>query len=588
VANYSTYFDEYTVGVQPSDWSERWNLVNSDWTAEASDGTGATKDARLQNTATSDGRRLLSWDAVDADSNRDDVEVLARVRSTSKLNNQNWLALRAAGAAGSELETGYIAQLGSGARLEIGRYVSGSFSSLETFLFTWAPNTWYWVRFRANGTSLKAKVWEGDHSPEPAGWDIEVTDASISAAGWVGVGNFESTGIRSYDAIAVGTNGATAAFPGTPESRMTQAALLVLAESTADVRMTQAALLVLAQDAPAGPDVRMTQAALLVLAQDAPADPDVRMTQAALLVLAESTADVRMTQAALLVLADQVPCLTRWAQTWTITRTDGTVQGFTSLDRDLTFRGVVHLSCAGMSATAVEVSGIVGGQGSQELRGILSAAGVSETDLYHGLYDGAVLESWLVPWDNAGGETPVPLIRGVLGQDRHDVNELSIEILTDSAKLQQSALLEIFTPTCRYGFGTQNDARCPADLTALTVSGTVTATAVPVSPNNAARRIFTDSARGEADRHFDLGQITWTSGANAGARSEVKSFTAGQFVLWDATLNPIALSDGYDATPGCNKSTADHLRFNADLVDFGGFPHVPGIDSISDTPDSKG
>jgi uncharacterized phage protein (TIGR02218 family) len=346
--------------------------------------------------------------------------------------------------------------------------------------------------------------------------------------------------------------------------------------------MTQAVLLALATP-EAG--VRMTQAALLALATP---EAGARMTQAALLALAEFDADLRTTQAAMLVLADQVGCLTRWAQTWTITRTDGTVQGFTSLDRALTFRGVVHQSCASMAATAVEVSSIVGGQGSQELRGILSAAGVSESDLYHGLYDGALLESWLVPWENSGGELPVPLIVGVLGQDRHDVNELSIEILTDSAKLQQSALLEIFTPTCRYGFGSQNDPRCPVDLTALTVSGTVTTTAVPVSPNNAARRIFVDSSRGEADRHFDLGQITWTSGANSGASSEIKSFAAGQFVLWDATLNPIALGDGYDATPGCNKSTTDHLRFNADLVDFGGFPHVPGIDSISDTPDAKG
>jgi uncharacterized phage protein (TIGR02218 family) len=360
--------------------------------------------------------------------------------------------------------------------------------------------------------------------------------------------------------------------------------MLALAEFDAEVRVTQAALLVL--DAPEA-DARMTQLAALVLAEDAPL-VEARATQVVALTLAEFDAAIRTTQAAMLVLADQVGCFTRWAQTWTITRTDGTVQGFTSLDRALTFRGVVHLSCAGMSATAVEVSGIVGGQGSQELRGILSAAGVSETDLYHGLYDGALLESWLVPWENSGGELPVPLIVGVLGQDRHDVNELSIEILTDSAKLQQSALLEIFTPTCRYGFGTQNDARCPVDLTALTVSGTVTSAVVPVSPNNAARRIFTDSARGEADRHFDLGQITWTSGANSGASSEIKSFATGQFVLWDATLNPIAPGDGYDATPGCNKSTTDHLRFNADLVDFGGFPHVPGIDSISDTPDAKG
>lgn len=346
-------------------------------------------------------------------------------------------------------------------------------------------------------------------------------------------------------------------------------------------RTTQLAALTLSEGET---DARITQAPVLALTESA---ADARATQAPVLVLTQVFTGAFFTQAPVLVLADQVPCLTRWAQVWTVTRTDGVVNGFTSLDRDLTFKGVVHKSCGSMSATAVDMSSIVGGQGSQELRGILSDAGVNEVDLYHGLYDGAILESWMVPWENSGGELPTPLIRGVLGRDNHDVNEFSIELLTDSAKLQQTAMLENYTPTCRYGFGTSNDSRCPVDLGPLTVSGSVTGTEALIIPNNGGRRIFTDSTRGEADGHFDLGQITWTSGANAGASSEIKSFVAGRFELWDATLNPIALSDGYDATPGCNKSTTDHLRFNSDLVDFGGFPHVPGNDSIFDTPDSK-
>jgi len=559
-----TYFEGYTTGVQPSDWSSRWVTTGETWAVqEAADDI---RGKHLQHDRTTTARRLLSWDTPAGGSDTD-TDLLVRWRSSTQFGEQFYLALRGSG--GAATETGYVFRNTASTSIQISLFNAGGLSAVGSAVSipSIIPNAWYWLRFQARGSALKAKMWSGDHEAEPAAWTIERTNSTLAGPGWFGVGNAASSATRRYDAVAVGTAGDDAVFPVSEDARTTQAAMLVLDAPDADARMTQLAALVLAEDAP------------LV---------EARATQVVALTLAEFDASIRTTQVAMLVLADQVGCFTRWAQTWTITRTDGVVQGFTSLDRALTFRGAAHQSCGSMSATAVEVSSIVGGQGSQELRGILSAAGVSESDLYHGLYDGALLESWLVPWENSGGETPVPLIVGVLGQDRHDVNELSIEILTDSAKLQQSALLEIFTPTCRYGFGAQNDARCPVDLTALTVSGTVTTTAVPVSPNNAARRVFVDSSRGEADRHFDLGQITWTSGANSGASSEIKSFAAGQFVLWDATLNPIALGDGYDATPGCNKSTTDHLRFNADLVDFGGFPHVPGIDSISDTPDAKG
>lgn len=365
----------------------------------------------------------------------------------------------------------------------------------------------------------------------------------------------------------------TEAFPDPPpppsdEARITQQATLVLSTSDSDVRITQAATLAL---------VFMPDAA-----------EEIRITQAAALALAEYEADIRITQLTTLVLADQVPCLTRWAQTWTITRTDGQVFAFTSLDRPLTFRGVVHQPCNSLAASAVELSTIVGVTGSMELRGTLADGGVSETDLYNGLFDGASIEVWMMPWDNAGGEIPFRLMAGVTGASSSGDTDFSQEILTASAQLGQRALLETFTPSCRYEFGNQVDPRCPVDLVALTVTGSATGLPIPNASTNATRRIFTDSTRIEADGFFNLGRITWTSGLNAGATSEVKDFTAGQFILWEALLFPIALTDAYSLTPSCDKSPAGHLQFNADMVDFGGFPDVPGGDALVATPDSRG
>lgn len=566
MAIYFTDFSEYTTGVQPSDWTERWVTTDSTWTKEDDGGTGALGGARLQHVATVDGRRLLSWDDIDADADRDNSEVLARVRSNSTSAAQNTIVIRGSGAAGSE--NGYQIRFRDGTALDLFKLVAGVATQIGTDIpFTWIAQKWYWVRFRVNGSDLKIKVWDGDHEQEPAAWNRETTDTAITGDGWVGFGAFESTGTRSYDDIAIGTNGDTAAFPTSDDVRVTQTPVLVLSAADSDVRVTQAAVLVLGELTDAAPT---------------------RITQVATLALVGFDAGIRVTQTAVLVLADQVNCLTKWAQTWTITRTDGEVFAFTSHDMSITFRGVVHSPCNSIMATAVELSTAMGTSGNQDLTGLLSDVGITEADIYNGLYDGATIESWMVPWENSGGEIPFRLMGGVIGSAGFGELTHNQEILSDSARLQQTALLETYTPGCRYKFGNVNDSRCPVNLSALQVSGSVTGTAIPNASTSATRRIFTDSTRAEADGYFNLGVVTWTSGQNVGAQSEIKDFTSDQFVLWEALLFPIAIGDTYTATPGCDKSTADHLVFNADLVDFGGFPDVPGNDSILQSPDAKG
>jgi hypothetical protein len=39
-----------------------------------------------------------------------------------------------------------------------------------------------WVRFKVEGSTLMAKVWT-DGTPEPASWEVQATDASLSSAG---------------------------------------------------------------------------------------------------------------------------------------------------------------------------------------------------------------------------------------------------------------------------------------------------------------------------------------------------------------------------------------------------------------------
>jgi hypothetical protein len=58
--------------------------------------------------------------------------------------------------------------------------------SAVTTQFTHAAGTWYKMRFRIEGTALKAKLWTLGTS-EPGTWDITTTDSDLVGVGSVGV-----------------------------------------------------------------------------------------------------------------------------------------------------------------------------------------------------------------------------------------------------------------------------------------------------------------------------------------------------------------------------------------------------------------
>ncbi len=377
------------------------------------------------------------------------------------------------------------------------------------------------------------------------------------------------TGAFTFDNIA-GTNGTASitiiiSDDSPPadaiSTRLTQAAYLVLTEGNAATRVTQSVFMVLHA-----------------------VTPPVRITQSPFLVLAEFDAMTRNTQAVMLALVDHVACITKWAQTWTITRTDGQVFAFTSLDRDLTFKGVVHKACDSLLASSTEMSSALGSVGSMELAGIISDDAIKDEELYNGLFDGAVVEVWVVPWENSGGELPFRILAGTLGDVQQGLTSFSAEIVTPGAIMKQKPLVEVVTPGCRYELG---DTRCAFDLSTLEVSGSVTGVLLQNTINAGNKRIFIDSTRTEDDRHFEYGEITWTSGDNVGLSTEIKDFSSGTFTLWTPLLHKIVLGDTYTARPGCDKTVSVCKAKFDNFVNYGGFPDVPGQDQIIKAPDSK-
>lgn len=316
------------------------------------------------------------------------------------------------------------------------------------------------------------------------------------------------------------------------------------------------------------PEVRVDQGGILALVKTG---VDVSVDQGGIQALVAITPAVPVAQAGMLVLAGGSPCGTRWAQIWTITRTDGEVWRFTSKDTDLEYLGNTYLACDSLVPSASEGVSEVDSAGTMDLSGAVGGEGLHPGELYSGLFDGADVEAWLIAWAGEGPRRR--LLKGKFGPVELGETGFKVEIIGDGGKLSQTPLVFLLQPGCRWLFG---DSRCGKALGPLTVTGTV--------DSGTGQRSFVDAARGETAGYFTRGRVTFTTGANAGVSAEIKEHTAGgNFELWPRLQFAVMAGDQYSMTPGCTNIKDSSGGTNgctawANLSRYGGFDKVPGGD----------
>lgn len=332
----------------------------------------------------------------------------------------------------------------------------------------------------------------------------------------------------------------------------------------------------MALGAPAAPPVAAGQLAALALAEPPP--PPVRASQAALLGLAEVVPHVAASQAALLVLAHGSDCVTAACQLWTIYRRDGVIFRYTSHDQPVKRGPFVYSPCRSLDPSASENASTLGSVGDIELTGIIDDDGISEADLYGGLFDDAYVTVDLYSWGDAR-VPPRRLAAGWTGELSQGVTGFQMQVLGPGARLGQQALVQMVTPACRWVFG---DARCGVNVESMKVAGTVIA-----SPSRGRLKVALPAE--PAGRQWANGRIRFVSGPNAGQVVETKSvnFATGEVVTW---VSPGFLSDPGDAVellPGCDLARDGGCTLYKNVINFGGFPDVPGSDALLESPDAK-
>lgn len=269
--------------------------------------------------------------------------------------------------------------------------------------------------------------------------------------------------------------------------------------------------------------------------------------------------------------------VTTLARAWAVTRSDGQTLGFTDHDRPLAFDGIAFEPSAGFTASELE-QGLGLSPDTQAVTGALSSAAISEADLEAGLYDGAEIRLWLVDWTDPAAR--VLLARGRIGEVRRGTLAFEAEIAGLAEALNQPTG-RAWLQTCDARLG---DAACGVDLSdpAYRSTGAVDTVLAP-------DRVAATGLGAFESRWFDRGRLAWTTGANAGRTSRVKAHRAAGTVtvaLWAPPPAEIAPGDAFEILAGCDKTAANCAAKFGNLLNFRGFPFMPGDDWATRYPNS--
>ncbi len=260
-------------------------------------------------------------------------------------------------------------------------------------------------------------------------------------------------------------------------------------------------------------------------------------------------------------------------------RRDGLVLGFTDHDADLVFEGVTFRAGSGMDASALQSATGLAVDNAQA-SGALTDAAISETDIRAGRYDDADIHQWIVDWSDVS--LRVLMFRGSFGEIRRSDGAFEVEVRGLAEKLNVPVGRAILR-TCDRRLG---DARCGVDL-----SNPAFAAETVAVEGSAGGSVVATGLDAFSAGWFRDGTLTWLSGANAGRRVSIKEDVlredgARLVRLREQAPVRIAAGDRFRIVAGCDKS-ADSCRAKFDnIMNFRGFPHLPGEDWVTAYPKS--
>jgi len=262
--------------------------------------------------------------------------------------------------------------------------------------------------------------------------------------------------------------------------------------------------------------------------------------------------------------------LTSMVTCWILTRRDGVRLAFTTHDREIHFDNLTFSPVNSFLPSMVSSSNSLNVD-NLEVQAILSADGLTEKDIRAGLLDHGRISIFQVNWqDLEMGK--ISIRHGWLGEFTLKDQNFTVEIRGLTQKLQQT-VGHLYSPECRADLGADN---CHVNMEKYTALGSVTMVL--------SRESFSDAGKLETSGWYDYGYVRWVRGGNAGFISEVKTFSGGQFILYDRAPEPIVAGDLFLAVAGCDKRSVTCKSKFQNFENFKGEVAIPGTDSLYNYP----
>lgn len=255
-----------------------------------------------------------------------------------------------------------------------------------------------------------------------------------------------------------------------------------------------------------------------------------------------------------------------------------TAMGFTDHDRDIILDGTTFVAGTGLDASQAHVS-LELAVGGADVQGAFDAASLTEADLASGLYDDASVEIWIVDWNDPANRVLMDV--ATIGEVRRSEFSFVAELRSLAHRFDE-AIGRSFQRACSADLG---DARCRVDLTdpAFATTGTV------VRGQGQSTVLVTLDA-GFASGFFTGGTLTVTIRARARANGSRSARTRRRLPgMWSPAIQQLGMLVAGDLVghDGRLRQIPETCRGKFDnIVNFRGFPHMPGNDVMLSYPNS--
>jgi uncharacterized phage protein (TIGR02218 family) len=254
-----------------------------------------------------------------------------------------------------------------------------------------------------------------------------------------------------------------------------------------------------------------------------------------------------------------------------LTRQDGTVYGFTTLDEDLIIDGVTYEAADGLGLSNLRTKTGTGVDNLQ-ITGLQVTNRVVEADMHGGRYDGARIRLFAVDYEDLAAG-PMVLLTGNIGVISFSDGGFEFEARSLTQRLSQQ-VGDLYSPLCRVR--QLGDAQCKVDLAAFTFSRTVA--------DVLSRGAMDFGSDTHPTDYFTYGLVTFTSGANAGISRPVRAHNSAGSLASIDVQEPfpfnIEVGDVANLVAGCPRTTAVCIGTFSNIVNFHGEPMIPRSDQM--------